>query len=154
SETPAATPTALSLRHAPGPRTRDPELDKSNPRPGRLDTPTVGVCVAGPDPCPRCRAVLQAPANPGQNAVTDLGGWLVLVRLSQSSGTANRRMRGCRRSPRGEPSHQPMMFTARAVTSTMAATETADWSIIMAFAQRVSGVTSLAAKEMALVNDR
>ena len=47
-----------------------------------------------------------------------------------------------------------MMFTARATTSTMAATETADWSIIMVFAQRVSGVTSLAAKEMALLNDR
>jgi len=50
--------------------------------------------------------------------------------------------------------YQPMMFTARATTSTMAATETADWSIIMVFAQRVSGVTSLAAKEMALLNDR
>jgi hypothetical protein len=46
------------------------------------------------------------------------------------------------------------MFTARAMTSAIAATETADWSIIMLFAQRVSGVTSLAAKEMALVNDR
>src|SRR5262249_58219520 len=79
SETPAATPTALSLRHAPVPRTRDPELDKSNPRPGRLDTPTVGVCVAGPDPCPRCRSVLQAPAHPGQNAVTDLGASLLLA---------------------------------------------------------------------------
>ena len=47
-----------------------------------------------------------------------------------------------------------MMLTARAMTSAIAATETADWSIIMVFAQRVSGVTSLAAKEMALVNDR
>jgi len=30
----------------------------------------------------------------------------------------------------------------------MAATEMADWSIIMVFAQRVSGGTSLAAKEI------
>ena len=47
-----------------------------------------------------------------------------------------------------------MMFTALATTSAIAATETADWSIIMVFAQRVSGMMSLAAKEMALVNDR
>jgi hypothetical protein len=44
---------------------------------------------------------------------------------------------------------QPRMFTARAMTSAMAATETADWSIIMSFAQRVSDAASLAAKEMA-----
>ena len=37
------------------------------------------------------------------------------------------------------------MFTALATTSAMAATETADCSIIMAFALRVSSVTSLAA---------
>jgi hypothetical protein len=49
---------------------------------------------------------------------------------------------------------QPRMFTARAMTSAMAATETADWSIIMSFAQRVSGATSPAEKEMAFVNDR
>ena len=46
------------------------------------------------------------------------------------------------------------MFTALATTSAMAATETADCSIIIIFAQRVRGVTSLAAKEMAFVNDR
>jgi hypothetical protein len=46
------------------------------------------------------------------------------------------------------------MFTALAMTSAMAVTETADCSIIISFAQRVSGATSLAAKEMALVNDR
>ena len=49
---------------------------------------------------------------------------------------------------------QPRMFTARAMTSAMAATETADWSIIMSFAQRVSGATSPAENEMAFVNDR
>ena len=46
------------------------------------------------------------------------------------------------------------MLTARAMTSAMAATETADWSIIMSFAQRVSGATSPAENEMALVNDK
>jgi len=46
------------------------------------------------------------------------------------------------------------MFTARATTSAMAATETADCNIIIIFAQRVRGMTSLAAKEMAFVNDR
>src|SRR6516162_6164405 len=62
----------------------------------------------------------------------------------------------CRDGPRAPASLgcQPMMLTARAMTSTTAATETADWSIIMAFAQRVSGMTSLEAKEMALLNDR
>src|SRR6266496_928199 len=49
---------------------------------------------------------------------------------------------------------QPRMFTALATTSAMAATEMADCSIIIIFAQRVRDVTSLAAKEMALVNDR
>jgi hypothetical protein len=42
---------------------------------------------------------------------------------------------------------QPRIFTALASTSAMAATEMADWSIIMVFAQRVSGDTSLAEKE-------
>jgi hypothetical protein len=47
------------------------------------------------------------------------------------------------------------MSTALATTSAMAATETADCSIIIIiFAQRVSVLTSLAAKEMAFVNDR
>ncbi len=54
---------------------------------------------------------------------------------------------------RGRAGCQPRMFTALATTSAMAATETADCSIII-FAQRVRGVTSLAAKEMAFVNDR
>jgi len=49
---------------------------------------------------------------------------------------------------------QPRMFTALATTSAMAATEMADWSIITIFAQRVSGDTSPAAKEIAFVNDR
>ena len=49
---------------------------------------------------------------------------------------------------------QPRMLTARAMTRAMAATETADWSIIMSLAQRVSGATSPAEKEMAFVNDR
>ena len=55
---------------------------------------------------------------------------------------------------RGRAGCQPRMFTALATTSAMAATETADCSIIIIFAQRVRGVTSLAAKEMAFVNDR
>ena len=46
------------------------------------------------------------------------------------------------------------MLTALATTSAMAATDTADCSIIIIFAQRVSGITSLAANEMALVKDR
>jgi hypothetical protein len=45
------------------------------------------------------------------------------------------------------------MFTALATTSAMAVTETADCSSIIIFAQRVSGMTSPAAKEMTLVND-
>src|SRR6266487_3222462 len=48
----------------------------------------------------------------------------------------------------------PRMLTALATTSAMAATEMADCSIIIIFAQRGRGVTSLAAKEMAFVNDR
>jgi hypothetical protein len=46
------------------------------------------------------------------------------------------------------------MFTARAMTSAMAVTATADWSIIMSLAQRVSAATSPAGKEMAFVNDK
>jgi len=119
SEPPAVTPTALSFRHAPGPRWGDPKLPDSNVRPGWTD-----------------RA--DGRRRPGRQ----VGGPAARAAVPRRSPSA--RQPGC----------QPMMFTARATTSTTAATETADWSIIMAFAQRVSGVTSLEAKEMALLNDR
>ncbi len=46
------------------------------------------------------------------------------------------------------------MFPARAITSATAATDTADCRIVIIFAQRISEMTSLAAKEIALVNER
>src|SRR6266849_4702739 len=46
---------------------------------------------------------------------------------------------------------QPRMLTARAMTSAMAATETADWSIIMSFAQRVTGVGAALAVDVVQV---
>jgi len=73
-------------------------------------------------------------------------------RLASGLSVASRRgPSGARTAARAS---QRRIFTALATTSAMAATEMADWSIIMVFAQRVSGGTSLAAKEIAFVNDR
>jgi hypothetical protein len=46
------------------------------------------------------------------------------------------------------------MLTARAISSAPAASETADWTSIVSFAQRASGITSVGLNAVALVNDR
>jgi hypothetical protein len=89
-----------------------------------------------------------------EHSVTYLGDHLVLVRFVAVKPGRPLDIRILDICLRGRAGCQPKMSTALATTSAMAATETADCSIIIIFAQRVSVLTSPAAKEMAFVNDR
>ena len=46
------------------------------------------------------------------------------------------------------------MFTARAITSTPTASDTADWTSMVSLAHLASGITSVGLNAVALVNDR